>query len=383
MRFFVKENVEAERKIENLIERVKSEILNYFNKDIVSISLIGSFAVGEGVLKKKNGEVKIISDLDLFVITKIREKIPKKLEETLKDIEDETGITVDLKIKRYIKLRFLPKDTHTLDIKKSGIVIHGKDVVPVLPEFEEGDITSKDIFFLFFNRIILSIEEYSPGDIAASHKNKLERLSHEASKTMFTCADMIGIHHGNYPSSIVKRVKFVENKLGKIKINKEKFLKDLNTALKFRFEETNKLYLENAHNYWFRARNYLINLFIFFLEEIYHIRDISKYPYLESKNTSFRREIRSIYKSLQTIYILLKMKKVPKFLWKIRPSTCCKMASLMLYMAIDNKIERKYVMKAEEYLSKVYFRRKNWHDTKGTWILLRDELIKFHKLGIF
>ena len=64
----------------------------------------------------------------------------------------------------------------------------------------------------------------------------------------------------------------------------------------------------------------------------------------------------------------------------------CRMASLMLYMALDKKglIRDYYVSRAEKYLSMVcYLPRAKKGNIKDRWVFLRNMLREFHNKGIF
>jgi len=378
--FFKIENEEARNKILNLIRVMVSEILHRSNS-VVSIMLVGSFARHEGVWKVKHGKIKILSDLDLLVITKKRENISKRLRKPLKELEQKSGITVDLMTIRYSNLGKLLKDTHTLD-RKRGVTIWGENVTSKFPKFEKDDIDFKDILFLFFNRVLLTLVNPIFANFKCSNEDFLERLSYEASKTMFTCADLINIYCNNYQTFITEKVKNANKQLKTrdVEIDKKIFLEDLNKAANFVFKETNLLYFPRCFEYWLKARNCLIKLFFSFLE-----KEMNKKTILACIDALKLRKKLTLKSRLILSYKLLRSKRIPRIFWKMHPAVYCRTASLLLYLAIRkrNSLTEKYLIDAETELSKVYFFRKSDEKAWNRWIRTRDKLVRLHKLGVF
>lgn len=384
MRYFWKENQQAERNVGDLIEQVRAAILHEFDNSVIAIILVGALARGEGAWKKIDNRLVILSDLDLLVVTRHGAKISEGLQNKLGNLEKETGITIDVRFQSQASLKLSARSTHLYDVRETGIAIWGDKKTLGIPNFREKDIGYKDIVALFFNRCILCLEECSPDDFVLSDANALERLTRFASDTMFTCADFITISSNSYSPSVFERVRFAKSNLAQLNtaINEEQFLSNLDKAINFKFAETTKLYLEDANDFWLAARQHLVDLFSFFFKQAYGITDISRYPNLLTRGVSLRGKARSVLSRLRTAYRLLKTKKLPPPLSVLNISFYCRMASLMLYLALGEKLEVSYMAKADEYMSKVYLHRKSRLDTKGAWLALGNELKDFHKLGI-
>ena len=374
------ENKEARKKILNLVRVVVPEILRH-SSSVVSIMLVGSFARQEGVWKVKREKIKIMSDLDLLVITKKRENISERLRKPLKELEQKVGTTVDLTSIRYSDLEKLPKNTHTLD-RKRGLTIWGKNVTSKFPKFEKDDIDFKDILFLFFNRVLLTLENLIFIDFKCTNEDFLERLSYEATKTMFTCTDLINIYCNDYQTSFTEKVKNVNKQLRttNVEIDKKMFLKDLNKASNFVFKETSLLYFPRSYEYWLTARNYLIKLFFSFLEKEKNQKTIV--ACIDALKLTKKLTLKSW---LILSYKLLRSKRIPRIFWKMHPSIYCRIASLLLYLAIGkrNSLTEKYVIDSEAELSKVYFFKKSDGKAWNRWIRTRDDLVRLHKIGMF
>ncbi len=385
LKFFQKENKEAEIKIIKVLNRIIFETLRCYN-DVVSIILFGSLASGEGVWKRE-GKIRVISDLDLLIITKKKRALTKKLKYTIEEIKEKEGIDVDLKFICYNTLKKMNKDTHTFD-RKEGIIIWGKNVTSYFPDFKDGDINIKDIIFSFFNQVLLNIESFPIFD--TENLNTKKWLTYKASKNMLTCTRMISTYYNNYSSSILKRVEFTKKKCEELTIlNKDVFLEDLNNAVDFRFKDVDNSYLNNAYDYWVRSREHLIKLFQFLCvrKNLMYLISIDEKMFEFQLSFLYKVEYKIDLKILlYHLYKLIVLKKIPKFpKTKEQYPICCRMASLMLYLAINKEgpIED-YIMKAENYLSMVYRIPKiKGMCSKDKWIFLRDELEELHIAGIF
>ncbi len=384
MGYFKIENAEAQERIESLIKRVKAEILGSLTDRVVAIILIGGLARGEGVWKKVNGQVRVISDADLLVSTKVGARIPNELEARLKNIEDQTGIVIAPRIRSNIEWRFSPRNTELFDIQENGTTIYGRKEDLNLPKVDQSELNFKDTVYLFFNRVYLSIEECSPDDFNSSDEDALQRLSYMAAQTMFTCADFIAIHCHNYLPSVFDRVSFAESKLNELDINIDKgaFLSDLHRALDFKFNWTDKPYLEDARDFWLKAKSHLLALFTFLFVQEYGVADISKYAYFQYKLSPLTGRLRNMISRLRRLARLVKNRKLANFTAIPDLQHHCRLAGLMLYMALSENLTVEYITRAEEYLLKVYRYRNEMMDARDSWLTLRNELKNFRKLGI-
>ncbi|RKX44205.1 MAG: hypothetical protein DRP27_07000 [Thermotogae bacterium] len=383
---FFKENKEAKRRVLRALEETISSVLHQYD-DVVSIILFGSLARKEGVWKREEGRLSIISDLDLLVITRKKRKLSKGLRRIVESIKEREGFEIDIRFICRDKLKGLIKDTHTFD-EKEGITLWGEDITSEFPKFKEEDINIEDAIFLFFNRVILTLNSFPLSNIKSAHARRW--LSHEASKTMFTCADLISIFYGKYFSSILERVKFAETKLKSLNIpDRKAILEDLKIAVNFRFKEVNKVSINNAYDYWARSREHLINIFTVLYTKS------SRKGELRINEQELKSQLTSLYerkyniKLKTTLYQVLKLLRsgnIPKLPGSITHYFVnCRMASLMLYVAVGKEgVRNDHVKKAEEYLSQVCFLpSKDKEDMKEKWKFLRDKLVELYEAYIF
>ena len=386
MDYFWKANQEATLQVNKALNLTIGVLKESLATKMLAVLLTGSFSRGEGVWKQRGGKIEILSDLDLLVILKLGAKASPAANEKIKQISENTGINIDLKIRSPFKIKYLPKDTHTFDIPRTARTVYGQDLLDMFPHIRQGDLGTGEIEAIFFNRAILNIEKCSPQDLKSDSDSGLWKLSYLAAKTMFTCTDIMTIHHGCYNPSINERAKLATELSASFAIPQKQFLHDLATACNFVFKRPESFRIEGISSYWSRSRQYLLSLFLLSLGRGNNPQEIFCYPFpVKDDNLPILEKIRLSYKKLKTSHILLKRHKQLKLMWKVHPITSCRMACLMLYMAIagDKDTEKVYTSKALEYFSNLYpFSNQNCSIT-GSWIALRNELLQLHSLGVF
>lgn len=383
LKLFYRHNKDASRKVSDIIYRIVLKLLEYYD-DIISILLFGSIARGEGIWKRGNDNtIKIISDLDLLVITNKTRTYSKEFKRFMNELESYENISIDIKFLRFKTLRNSNLDTHTFD-KKDSLIIWGLDLSSYFPEVKKEDIKIDDMIFLFFNRIILTLEKFPILELKNLSPGAKEWLSHEASKTMFTCADLVSIYFGNYTSSVIEKVKFTRKQSEKLRIpNKNKFLKDMEKAFNFRFKNIDVNYFDDPFHFWLSARDHLLTIFKHLYEksagELYgeRVEDF----FISSLITFFNENEQNIKDIIFSLFKLLSIKKLPRF---SNHEFNCRMASLMLYLSLNTNLEEDYLNKAEDYLFKVYFDLKlKKMEKKERFLFLQKELKRLHEEQIF
>jgi len=369
-KFLVEENDELQRAIRLRIEQVVSEVLIHF-RDVVSIVLIGTLGRGEGIWKLDYGIPKLTSDVDILIVTRNSQSLPEPLKYL--SFEQEVEIPVTFNLATHRNLTRHRKGTYAMDIKEGGNVIWGEDVIKHLPEVRSEDIGFEDIVALFFNRGLFSIMDLSPDDLISTDITVLIRLSHEASKMVSTCADMILISNVAYTPSTVTRLlgakELMERGTMMDFTNRQGFLELLDLTIKFNLDK-DRPFIESIQSYWLSARRYLMDIFsILFCKE---------HPGAQLPNTlhllsEYGKP--SVKLRAYTWYRLLRLGKIPNLLPHVDPVISWKKAVLMAFMAIevDELLEEK-VYEAEQSLAKIYWRKDPGGNVNERWICLRDEL---------
>jgi len=370
VKFLAEANSELQRTIRVRIEHVISEVLAHFG-GVVSIVLIGSLGRGEGIWKLDDGSAKLTSDLDLLIVTSNSQSLP----EPLRHLSYERGaqIPVNISLATHRNLNRRRKGTYAMDIKEGSLVIWGDDVIEHLPEVRPEDIGFEDIVALFFNRGLFSIVDFSPGDLVSTDKTVLIRLSHEASKMVSTCADMISITANTYTPSTLTRLKITKEMVEKgtiaIDIDQQGFLALLDLTIEFNIDKK-RPYIENIQHYWLSARLYLMDIFSMLLSKEHPGAHLPDALHLLSEYSRPSVKLR-----VYTWYRLLRLGKIPSLLPHVDPVVSWKKAVLTAFMAITaDELLEEHVHEAERSLGKIYWRRDTGGSVNARWIRLRDEL---------
>ena len=386
MSYFTPANPLCQQEADGLVERVTEAILCRLGAaEVVSVLLIGSLARGEGVWKSGPMCPAIQSDLDLFVVTRWQRRVPNLLRSDLERLERESGVSVDVRLAPRPRLCLYPKTVGVLDIYEHHDLLFGPEPTRWLPRVDADALDHKDIAYSFFNEVILSVAELSPVDLTASDQDSLSRLSYRATKTLFTCAGMMCLHRGCYRPTMSGRIALVAaEKQVPLADDGGVFLEDLRSAYAFRFEEPDVRYLPGALASWHRARNYLVEAYRQSLDAEYGTRDVTAYPRLTLRDMPPTEWVRDLYGRFLTTRSALRVGRIPWWSGWTSPSTCCRMAALMLYLALDEQLDGRRVLQADAYLSRLYRRRPSANDgLEAVWTRLRDELMTLHQDGVF
>jgi hypothetical protein len=358
-------------------------LLHLGEREVISILLSGSLARGEGVWKAADGGYRILSDLDMLVLTRWEWTMPSALRCALEGISRQSGVSVDVRLAPRIRLLLYPRDVDTFDLREHGIILHGQGVERWLPLVCADSLSFADIAFSFFNEVILSIEELSPADMAASTAEGLSCFSERAAKTLLTCASMLCIYAGNYQPTMQGRFAYITStQLALLGIPDLGFTEDLRDAYSYRFDRPYARHLPDALAYWRRARRHLARIFQFCLAARHGTGEISAYPRLAWRDMPATEWVRDFYKRLHVAALMLGEGYVPRWSGLISSSQYCRMAALMLYLAIDTPVNAMLVGQAEAYLSKCYRRRSTSRGClQPAWYRARDELAMLHSEG--
>ena len=380
MTYFKIDNPEAKSKIDGVVEQTVAEALHYLGSNVKSIVLGGAFARGEGSWKTLNGNIEIISDLDICVNVRRRTKIPGRLAQRIKQLGNETGVDIDFVIlPPLIKPLSRGNSTWVYDMQTTSRTIYGPEDSLNLAPVRQEDIGFDNAITLFFHRHMEVLYHCSPRVFLSADEQALHQLSLSASGMMFTCLDLFTIYFGNYCSSFYGRAAFVSDKIAEIDVpvNKSQFMSDVRKALIFKCELIDKNFLEDGLEFWYRAREYMVVLFENFFERKYGTRDIGKFQkYMYNRNRQAK-----LYSTLNNWAILarlLRMGKLPSLWCLFRGCTFYYwMAAFMLVKALGAKVDADYLFKAKDLTTKVNLRLKvSGLTDEETWLIIREEMMK-------
>jgi predicted nucleotidyltransferase len=381
--FFWKPHKELELKTEKAITTVADMLKQCLGRRADAVILTGSLARGEGVWKQnERGDIDILSDLDLLVIVHGRKQREPSVHEKVGELEKQLNLTIDIKFVPATRARLLPKDTHTFDLSRTGKVLNGKNFIAELPLVNQRDLGMSSVEAIFFNRAFLNIEKIAPADFARRDDPARAALSYEAARTLFTCTDIIAIYQHRYSSFVRQRIETTKQCRLEF-LDWDMFLKDLGRATDFVFGDQRTCYLASAHDDWLRARTYLVTLFTALMNECYHSSDLFRYPSLAHRAIrSPREQLRLLYKKLLATYTIYSTRHTVRLFVKNNPLFLCRMACLMLYLAIGSEEEGNYIQKACNYYAAVDPLERP-ESTPSAWTAVRNQLVTLHDAGVF
>jgi hypothetical protein len=164
----------------------------------------------------------------------------------------------------------------------------------------------------------------------------------------------------------------------------DKLLADFQRAYQFRFGDPELLFFEDGQEFWRKARSYLIELFYYFLKEYHNVDHIEGYLTAARKGDPIRLKLQRIFRFFLSLRFLVKEGYSPRVFPNAPPSLLCKVASLNLYQAMDSKVDPELTEAAILQLGRFYNPKvPNSTQIVRKWSRLRDDLVQFHKVGIF
>lgn len=280
---------EVDDVIEGHMNILRNEIVAAIQDNLISIVLTGGFARGEGSVEIKNGNIEPVNDYDLFVITK--KTVPDTL---LSDISLRATQKMDIKtnfsftksnytINFYVDLRNMTLDEFKkvipllkyYEIKHSGLVIYGEDVLKLMPDFKVEEIPLQDGMRFLFNRMSLLIEYLKPKHLRGEISPEEEKsIIFFAAKSFHSCCEALLLLSGKFVPSYEKRAEIFKETYKKdfpelyVKISDldRKIYKYTELKLKSHFEGI------NAIDAWFEAREAIGIATQFYLEKAFEMK---------------------------------------------------------------------------------------------------------------
>jgi hypothetical protein len=149
--------------IRSIIQDSVDGILQGFGRaSLVSIILSGAMTQGEGtVLEKEDGHLRVLSDIDLYLVVSpeadiaglkvLASKMARDLRERLP--EDRMASCFDLAAVTVDDIIGVQPCIGTVDLRNRGRVIWGSDVLKGLPPLDPGQIPPRNAITLILNRV--------------------------------------------------------------------------------------------------------------------------------------------------------------------------------------------------------------------------------------
>ena len=219
----------------------------------MSIFLCGSRATGQGVCDS--------SDYDIGVVMKTL-SIPfylGKLKELERRLSQEFNIDLAINPLPTFKLHKAKGNLFLFKLKKEGITLYGQDC---LQSLEPGDIKDIQIHW-HFSYLFTAMKElthsFSP-ELVTTRLDKWQRkaLGWDAAKALLHCGE-VHLLVNNYYETATGDVISKLHEFDLQDMDKQRFLKDLDTALYIRERESAEI--KDLLDFWFATREHLLATF--------------------------------------------------------------------------------------------------------------------------
>lgn len=375
--FLSAKNLRCDKTIKEIIQDVITKINSIsFKNNIVSIILVGGMARGEGSAIQKNDKTIIFSDFDFVVV--FRDKTDQETRYLLEKI----GQTLT---KKYMQRNVLKANIDiavsslnsflkprpaifTYELKETGKVLYGKDIIKDFPELSSADIPQEDILQLLFNRMA-DLCLYYPKPYP---DEKLEMNIYLISKTILDSCGALLAAYGAYKPTYQQRAEEIEKLFyANPELSEEfpNFPKVIQLWTDFKmYPDVQMLYQNNekslydfAIDLWYDARRYITAVWTHIMRNKLKIRNF------ETNNIALATKYYTSSRSIKrTLYNLIKliMHKQPNTTSKIGvdPLASANCANFLTLCSVPKKKNstdisnmelehfKKYIQESTKYL---------------------------------
>lgn len=404
----------GDRKVEQDMKIICREILEKV-KDVDTIILTGGFSRGEGPVKIEKNKILPYNDYDIQVISrtpigkeetdKISVEISKKIgyagianfypfkkeEQKMKD-----NFYIDLKVDSPEALRNMLPRIRTYELRNNSMILHGKDLRNLIPDYSLRDIPLSEGAKLLLDRMSQMTEYYSTGE-----KYEKEFLTYIIQQAYAACCTSLLLLSKKYEIGYKKSMEILKKtyKQDFPELHKKipNLSKKIEQFIKWKINPK-KLPSKDVENEWFIAKESILEVSKYFFSKFLN-RKIDTIEELSFSILSMRKEfynpyIEQIIKnrarvksrfflnlSLSAVYVLLAYKynkRLKKFGIKKRVNIFSKYSpefvifSSLIYLISSiredkterNKIDENMLNKAKEILNRAYpVKGKNWEET--------------------
>lgn len=166
MKYTVHSNSLLEEKIARDITSIKEEIIREGRRwGIVSLILYGGFARGEGSVVMDGDTIRPLNDYDFLAVA--RHPLPDYLSfrRFIQSLDSKApGYKLDVIIRPLWFMKRHHPSIFYYELKNSGKVLWGKDVLSLMPEIDAKEIPLYDGLCTLFNRLMSLLEAYGAED---------------------------------------------------------------------------------------------------------------------------------------------------------------------------------------------------------------------------
>ena len=365
MSYTINNNPEIDKKIDQDIKYINSQILGLLGMHVHSIILCGSFGRGEGGVYIKDKKIHIVNDYDIIILLKKNNLLRftffyKKFKPLLHKLADKLAlklnvkqVDLDLKHASYFKNpKSLKIDNY--EVKMGHVLTYGEeDITNILPDWRAKDIPLFEGTRLFRNRgaglLIPALYFLSSGGIPESKK---ENFVIECNKAQLAMGDSILLLKGSYHHLYSERLKLIDTLEVSNIPSGQKILDHYREALEQKLKPNfQKFYQRNLVEWWFEITE-LFELFYIYFESIRLNKSINNW--LDYVNIP-KVEDRVNYKKLLKIFLTTKVgfgsnHTLRNEILRANNSFYIKLVSLLLFSIKRHDFNKKYIVQASKLL---------------------------------
>jgi len=385
IKFKTTPNHKCDIKIKEQINYITNSLLEY--DGIQSIVLTGGMTRGEGSAIQTKFGIEIYSDYDFIVV------VDKKIFKQSKSFFQQFNIRLTQELRRdglipqvdvmpttIDKLKNARPSMFFFELKETGKILYGDDVLKLIPQFNASSIPKEDSIRTFLNRIVghLDYIDHLILDDVDLRKVKYS-IYHTCVVFNGIMSSIIGLN-GNYKTSYIDRYKCFKKNFPDLNMNDE-LLSKVKTWVDFKLEPNiNKLnntcnmdmegLVTLSRKNYIEAAEYTKHVWEYIIKKAYDIKsdgDVIKYTktYFNKTDTIKYRLLFILYKirskkiNGDLLLDLFKPAELPSIM-------CC---LLLCYFSIPTLLINQrplYIDDAIKYLNNFSDKNpKNWIETKN------------------
>ncbi len=213
MKYFRKENVALEEKIDSYFEAIEKYNKEHF-EGMLSVILLGSLSRGEATWTEEGEVVKMLSDIEYFTVYpegftgfSEYEKICKEAEKTIFGDQSSALFHIDNTFVKKEALCHMERKLITYDARCMGKTVVGEDCIRFLPEITIENINLFDIKDILTHRIFYVL--YYGKEMREN--GKTEEYKYLLAKNSLDLMTVILVDRGILASGFIKRFEIIKD----------------------------------------------------------------------------------------------------------------------------------------------------------------------------
>ncbi|MHA1797142.1 MAG: hypothetical protein ACTSVY_01730 [Candidatus Helarchaeota archaeon] len=370
-------------KDENVNSFIKSQLRKIINivteklPDTISIVLSGSFSRAEGsIIRLDEDNFMLHKDFDIFIFSRkiptrhvydsLKKSIYQEIQSSNKKNFKNIDFQINLEFISISKIKKLPPDISTYELKKNGKVIYGKNILKMIPS-SVSNFNSSTILRILLNKLIGLLENHP--DV---NKNPINCL-YECHKTYIEINTTICILLNSYSTSYYSRFLSLKKKWSQVPNIIRNEIPDLlikiEKALDFKLNPIDVTKIKAQDGFWYETKNDLIKILIllsrFFLNIknqpinekslLIYLHNYYYFPYSQSILSKFKIKSQFLNHFLSRLYVISEDLKTHSYHNLISTHDLIiqlYLTSFYLLNAIEenNRINKDYFLKAKSIL---------------------------------